>query len=141
MAIFTVATGCGESTGPGSITGTYTLYAIDGIDLTLPVALPIDPACEVLLSPAVCVETLRIEVRSGTVLLSADSSYRIQTLLRRQLPGGASTEVTSNLRGQWSLQGDHVSLVDTLGTHRSGALAGHTLTIDVVPNMDWAYRK
>ena len=139
IVILLAAVGCGDSTGPGTISGTYTLRTIDGIDL--PLALPVGQTCEVLLSPAVCVETVRLEVRSGTVLLSADSTYRIQTLLRRHLPSGAQTEVTSNLRGQWSLQGSQISLTDTLGTQRSGALAGSALTIDVVPNMDWAYRK
>lgn len=139
IAVLAALAGCGDSTGPGTVSGTYTLRTIDGIDL--PLALSVDQACEVLLSPVVCVETVRLEVRSGTILLGADSTYRIQTLLRRHQPSGAQTEVTSNLRGVWSLQGSHISLLDTLGTQRSGALAGGSLTIDVVPNMDWAYRK
>jgi hypothetical protein len=49
--------------------------------------------------------------------------------------------VTSTLRGQWSLVGGQLSLVDTLGTQRSGTLVGGTVTIDVVENMDWMYSK
>lgn len=139
VAIVVAGAGCGDSTGPGSVSGTYTLRTIDGFDL--PLALPIDLACEVLLSPAVCNESVRIEVRSGTVVLSSDSTYNIQTLIRRHVASGANTDVTSNLRGVWSLQGSQIALVDTLDTQRSGTLAGGTLTIDVVPTMDWAYRK
>lgn len=139
VAILAAGAGCGDSTGPASITGTYALRTIDGVDL--PYALPIEPACEVLLSPAVCNESVRIEARSGTVLLSADSTYHIQTLIRRHLASGANTDVTSNLRGDWSLQGDLIALVDSAGAQRSGSLDGGVLTIDVVPNMDWAYRK
>jgi hypothetical protein len=121
------------------VSGSYALQTIDGLDL--PRALPVTTACEVFLSPAVCDETLRLEVRDGSVRFDADSTYRIQTLFRRTQPSGSNTDVTSTLRGQWSLVGGQLSLVDTLGTQRSGTLVGGTVTIDVVENMDWMYSK
>ncbi|MBE0595052.1 MAG: hypothetical protein IH616_21915 [Gemmatimonadales bacterium] len=139
IALVWVGVGCGATTGPEAIPGSYSLQAID--TLTLPTAIPVTTTCEVLLSPAACAETVRLEVREGTVRLDADSTYLIQTLLRRHLSSGAQTQVTSSLRGLWSLQGSQIALVDTLGTRRTGALFGNLLTIDVVENMNWVYRK
>lgn len=139
VAILCSVTGCGDSTGPGSVVGTYSLQTVDGLDL--PTALVISTACEVFLAPAVCDETLRLEVRDGTAWFDADSTYRVQTIFRRTDPFGANTEVTSNLRGDWSFAGGQISLVDTLGTQRSGTVAGGTVTIDVVPGSEWVYRK
>jgi hypothetical protein len=119
------------------VSGSYALQTIDGLDL--PRALPVTTACGVFLSQAVCAETLRLEVRDGSVRFDADSTYRIQTLFRRTQPSGSNTDVTSTLRGQWSLVGGQLSLVDTLGTQRSGTLVGGTVTIEVVENMDWMY--
>jgi len=139
ISMLWIGTACGSSTGPDTIMGVYSLRTIDGLDL--PTSLVISASCEVLLSPAVCAETSRLEVRSGTLSLAADSTYRILTSIRRSLPSGAQTDVTSDLRGDWSLQGGQVVLVDSLGTHRSGTTGSGAVTVDVVPGQAWAYRK
>jgi hypothetical protein len=139
IAIVWVAASCGSSTEPNSVVGVYSLRTIDGLDLA--VSLQISTSCEVLLTPVVCAETSRLEVRSGTLSLGADSSYRIQTSIRRFQPSGAQSDVTSDLRGDWSLQGGQVVLVDSAGTHRSGTTGSGSVTVDVVPGQAWAYRK
>jgi len=139
IAIVWVAASCGSSTEPDSVAGVYALNTIDGV--AMPTSLQISTSCEILLSPVVCAETSRLEVRSGTLSLGADSSYRIQTSIRRSQPNGAQSDVTSDLRGDWSLQGGQVVLVDSVGTHRSGTAGSGSVTVDVVPGQAWAYRK
>jgi len=139
IAIVWIAASCGGSTEPDGVGGVYSLHTIDGVGL--PFSLQISTSCEVLLTPVVCAETSRLEVRSGTLSLGTDSTYRILTSIRRSQPSGAQSDVTSDLRGNWSLQSGQVVLVDTAGTHRSGTAGSGTLTVDVVPGQAWAYWK
>jgi hypothetical protein len=139
LAIVGLAVGCGESSGPDGVSGSYALHAIDGLDL--PTAIPVTSTCEIFLSPLACAETIRLEARSGSATFDDDGTYRLQTLFRRSQPSGAETEVTATLRGSWSPAGDGVTLVDTLGTERTGTVEGRTMTIDVTPGSAWSYRR
>ena len=134
-----VVLGCGESTGPDAIPGTYTLQTIGGLDL--PRAIQVTSDCTVFLPQNVCDRTSRLEVQEGTLRLNSDNTYRISTDMRRLEVSGAQFFMTAELTGSWSAAGQQISLDDGEGTERVGTVVGATATIPVTDNTDWAYRK
>jgi hypothetical protein len=105
-------TACGDSTGPGSIFGTYTLVSINGEQL------PVDLD--------------GIEVSAGWVRLDSDSTYAAS--LTADFGSGPETETTT---GNFAVEGSTIDFDEGLLT---GTVSGNTLTL--IDNWGtWVFRK
>ena len=131
---------CGDdSTGPESITGTYTLQSIDGEVLPAFLAVP--------------TEAITIEITAGSVTLNQNMTCSISLSLRGTVDGTVSTGRTETEGCTYTFMGSQAefaitvtfsartvsggsifaplfgSILDAFGL-RSGSVAGSTLTLN-----------
>jgi Lipocalin-like domain len=86
--------GCGDSTGPGGVAGTYSLRSING-----------DPL------PAVIAEGtgFREEATAGFIRLNSGGTFTASNTSRITI-GGSTNEVTLNISGTYTRSGDEITL-------------------------------
>jgi hypothetical protein len=94
MVLPLTLSGCGDSTGPGSVAGTYTLRSING-----------DP-------PPVVVDEgigFREEITAGFIRLNSGGTFT-STHTYRITSGGSTNEVPLTISGTYSRSGDEITL-------------------------------
>ncbi len=109
------ACGDDDSTGPGSVSGTYTLQTIDGTSLPF-----------VLFQ----IGNDKIEITAGSVRLNSDNTYSISISLRLTRAGTVTTE-TDTGAGTYTASGSTIQFSDSGDGEGpfTGSISGNTLTI------------
>jgi len=107
------ACGGGDSIGPNSVTGTYTLQSVNGAGL-----------------PAAILEdaSYKLEVLSGSYTLSSNNTYSA-TASFKETDNGVVTPTTQFETGTYTLHGSSVTFTDSDDFQTDGTISGSDLTI------------
>lgn len=113
LALTACAGGAGDSVGPGSLAGTYSLQTVNGKS-----------------PPVVIIEDAgyRLEVLSGTYTLNVDDSYSA-TASFRETEDGVVTPSSESETGHYSVHGSSVTFTDSDGFEIDATISGSTLTL------------
>ena len=118
----------GDSTGPESIEGTYTLQTMAG--RSLPAILLQD-------------ESGKFEITSGSIVLRAPNAFTM-SLTFRQTVGTQMTSETIEADGTWTRSGATVTLTSD-GEAVLATLSGRTLTLigdaEDLGTIEWVFRR
>ena len=119
----------GDSTGPESIEGTYTLQTINA--RALPVVVQQDAVA-------------KVEVTAGSITLGPGTRWSIG-LTARTTAGTDVSTMTDTLDGTWTRSGSILTLTTDDGDSESVVLSGRTLTLQGETGNatfgSWVFRK
>lgn len=118
--------GCDDSTGPGSIAGTYQLQSVND-----------DPVPSILSQVGT---TYRLEATGGAVTLRSDGTYTATFSLRED-DNGTITTINQTEHGTWEGTASDLTLIDDSdGEFVLASVSGNTLTVDDGTDI-WVYRR
>jgi len=122
MIAFAIA--CGSDSGPTTPpeettpVGSYTISTVNG--KALPAAVIDDP-------------DLKVEVTTGTLVLTTDGKYSSVLTTRYTIPGATPSVFKDSVGGSWILSGTNVELSNADdGSKSTAAWAGKQLTVPVI---------
>lgn len=122
------ASACSDSSGPESITGTYTLRTVNGM------ALPYLVATET--SGGV---TSKVEVVDGSATLNENKGYTSSITARQTVGSSVNTTVSTSM-GTYAVNGTAITFTAADGVISAGTLTGGTLT-GLVGNLPLVFSK
>jgi hypothetical protein len=131
-AVISVAA-CSESSGPGSMTGSYSLIRIDGINGTgLPVTIFKDPTTE-------------FRVTAGAITLNSNNTFSV-TGAGVAIQSGQTTNLSDTCTGTYAVSGNGITFTGAPSTDCSGQISGmwdgaNTLTINAEPTVQGVFKK
>ena len=124
---------CSESSGPASMTGTYALVRIDGINGNgLPVTIFKD-------------ETSEFRVTSGSVTLNSNNTFSVSAS-GVAIQSGQTTNISETCNGTYTVSGNGVMLTGAPSTDCAGEITGmwdgaNTLTINAEATVQGVFRR
>jgi lipocalin-like protein len=105
---------CGDSTGPGSVVGTWNLRTVNGSQL---------PYTVYLVQP-----TYRLEIMSARFIADDDGTYTGAVTLRETNNGQVTTTTDSDF-GTWSQANNTLTITDSEGAVSTATISGNTITL------------
>ena len=133
IAAVTLVAACSESSGPGSMTGSYSLVRIDGINGTgLPVTIFKDPTSE-------------FRVTAGSITLNSDNTFSVSGAGVAIQPGG-TTNLSETCTGTYTVSGNGITFTGAPATDCAGQITGmwdgaNTLTINAEATVQAVFKK
>jgi len=111
IAAVTSVAACSESSGPGSMQGSYSLVRIDGINGTgLPVTIFKDPTTE-------------FRVTGGSITLNSDNTFSVSGAGVAIQPGG-TTNLSETCTGTYAVSGNGITFTGAPTTDCAGVITG-----------------
>ena len=111
--IFLLAVGCGDSTGPSGLAGTYELVAADGQQLPVTIQLT---------------AFSRTDLVAGSVTLTATNGVSTSITVETTV-GGQTTVSTDGGLGTYASQGSALVITYTSGAQEQASVSGNALTL------------
>jgi len=133
IAAVTVVAACSESSGPGSMTGSYSLVRIDGINGNgLPVTIFKDPTTE-------------FRVTGGSITLNSNNTFSVSGAAVAIQPGG-TTNLSETCAGTYTVSGNGITFTGAPSTDCAGVITGiwdgaNTLTINAEATIQGVFKK
>lgn len=133
IAAVTFVAACSESSGPASMTGNYSLVAVDGINGNgLPVTIFKDPTTE-------------FRVTGGSITLNSNNTFSVSGAGVAIQPGG-TTNLSETCNGTYTVSGNGITLTGAPSTDCAGTVTGmwdgaNTLTINAEATVQGVFKK
>lgn len=118
--------GCGDSTGPQSITGTYTLTTILGLPL-----------------PAIVVQVPgdEVQVTAGSLTLNSDKTWNASVTQKETTTAGTTTSTLTST-GTYSVSGNTIHAIDPGDDSTlDGSIVNGTLTVTDEQGVTLVFKK
>ena len=133
IAAATFAAACSESSGPGSMSGNYSLVRIDGINGTgLPVTIYKDPTTE-------------FRVTAGSITLNSNNTFSVSGN-GVAIQSGQTTNLSQTCTGTYAVSGNGITFTGASVADCAGVISGtwdgaNTLTINGAPTVQGVFKK
>jgi hypothetical protein len=133
IAAVTSVAACSESSGPASMTGSYALVRVDGINGTgLPVTIFKDPTSE-------------FRITGGSITLNSNNTFSVSGA-GVAIESGGTTNLSETCTGSYTVSGNGITFTGTSGTDCAGVISGmwdgaNTLTINAEPTVQGVFKK